>query len=127
MQRLQPAFIIDTRPGYHRPAVIELPVYGSHAAAAVAPEMLHPITDGIRLQQLGGINEGVKAGRIFISLLHVPHNFTVGAVLALMLLANIGKCIIILRIIGKGFYRLQGRERLEAKLGGIPEEVLPVF
>ena len=44
-----------------------------------------------------------------------------------MLLANIGKGIIVLRIIGKGFYRLQGRECLEAKLGGIPEEVLPVF
>ena len=52
MQRLPPSGVVNGGPGGHRPAVIELPVNGSHASSPVSPEMFHAVADGLRLEKL---------------------------------------------------------------------------
>lgn len=67
VQRLVPAEIVHAGPGSHRPAVVELPVNGAHAVAPQTAEMLHAVADGVRLQQLGGVDQILKAAGIEIA------------------------------------------------------------
>ena len=82
--------------------------------------MLHAVADGLRLQQLRGIEQGAEVRRIQKSLLHVIHNLAVGTGVPLMLLHHIGKNIPVLRQ-GEGFTGFQRREGLKTKLRHIPE------
>lgn len=57
VQSLPSAEIVDARPACHRPAVVELPDHRTHAAAAIAPPVLHAVLHGLRLQKLRGVDK----------------------------------------------------------------------
>ena len=62
VQSLLTAGVVDGGPAGHGPAVVELPVYGAHAHAPDAPEMLHAVANGLTLQQLRGVQGRLKLG-----------------------------------------------------------------
>ena len=125
MQRLPAAEIIDARPADDRPAVIQLPDHGSHAAAAVSPPVLDSVLHGLGLQELGGIDKAVQRGGIQVSLREIGGDPSVGGSISLMLLHHIGKYIPVFRE-GERFNRLHAGEGLEAEFRHIAELVVPV-
>ena len=88
--------------------------------------MLHAVAHGLRLQKLGGVQQGVKIIRIQEGLLHVVHDLSIRGLIALMLFHHIGENIPVLRQ-GEGLHRFQRGEGLEAKFRHIPEKEFPVF
>ena len=89
--------------------------------------MLHPIADGVCLEELGSIDQGGKAHGIAVGLLQVIHDLAVCPVVPLVLLHDVGENILIPWVIGKGINGLLTGKCLEAELGSIAEEELPVL
>ena len=82
--------------------------------------MLDTIAHGFSLQHLRSVDLLFKGGRQLVRLLHVAHDDTVGIVVALVLLHDVGEQVAVLRQ-SESFDGLHGREGLESELGQITE------
>ena len=125
MQGLPVPVIVQAGPTGHGPDVVELPYHGAHAGSPEPPEMLHPIADGLGLEQLGAVEQLVEIPGIEVGLGQVVQNLAVGRGVPLVQLHDPGIHVPVL-----GFREpadgLQGREGLEAELRQEAVVVLPV-
>ena len=126
VQRLPPPVVVDAGPADHRPAVVELPHDGAHAAPAMPSPVLHAVLHGLGLQQLGGVDEGVEGGGIEVGLGQVFGDAPVGGGVALVLLHDVGEGVAVLRL-GEALDGVHAGEGLEAELRGVAEQELPVL
>ena len=126
MQGLPASEVVDAGPADHRPAVVELPHDGAHAPAAVSAPVLHAVLDGLGLQKLGGVNEGVKGVGVQIGLAEVAGDAPVGGGVALVLLHDVGEHVAVAGL-REALDGLHAGEGLEAELADIAEEIVAVI
>ena len=125
VQRLVPAEIVHAGPGSHRPAVVELPVNGAHAVAPQTAEMLHAVADGVRLQQLGGVDQILKAAGIEVVVGKVAKDISVAAPALLVILHDTGEAVPVF-LLRESLYGLHRGEALKAIFRAEAEFLLPV-
>ena len=84
VQRFPASEIINTGPRCHRPAVVELPVNGAHAAASVTSPVFHAVPHRFRLQKLRNIEQTVKVLRVAVIAGNIEHDQSIGCTVFLM-------------------------------------------
>ena len=89
--------------------------------------MFDPVSDRVCLQKLRRINERAEIRRIEIGPLQIVHDLPIRAVVALMLLHDVGEDIHILRIVCEGLDGLHAWEGLESEFRRITEVILTVI
>lgn len=80
----------------HRSASIRHP-----CTFPVSAKVFHTVTDGIGLKKLGSIKNCLKVSRISVHLLHIVHDFSIGAVISLVFFHHITENIPVCRIVCK--------------------------
>ena len=124
MQCLPSSIVINTRPGGHRPIIIQLPVQRPHTSAAMPPEMLHTALDRNTLQDLAHIQQLFKILGITEVFGEIIQDLSVSGCILLMALHNRRKDIEIFRF-RKRTHRLDPRKRLKTELRQKAEIMIP--
>ena len=126
MESLPASAEIKAAPGSHGPAVVDLPVEGTHAARHDPPEMLDAEAHAVGLIQLGEVGEGIVILREAVELTDVMEDGRVATAVFLVGLEGGTEDVEILRIaegrgdlgMGKGLHAELGAEAVEMLLVG---------
>lgn len=126
VQRLVAPKIINAWPWRHGPAVIQLPIYAPHTAAAYPPEIFHTVLDCVCLHKLGRIHQAFERGRIKVVFWNIIQNFGVSALAFLMIFHDLWKNIQI-PVCTKTLYGFARRKAFKAKFRAKSEFVFSVI
>ena len=97
MQRFPAAIVIDAGPGSHRPAVIKLPVDGTHAPAPVPSPVLHAVLNRLQLENLGNIGNTLHILRILIVAGNIGEDLGICKAVLLMRFHDLAEDVLVLR------------------------------